>query len=580
MGGVEDDEPPSKRVKVSSGESGGLSNGISIREQGSCSLSDSMARLLASQEDDEVVGSKGVIQKVELVRIIAEALYSLGYSKTGARLEEESGIPLHSTLVDLFVQQILDGQWDESVTTLHEIDLMDETIIKLASFVILEQKFFELLDGEKVMDALKTLRTEIAPLCINDDRVRELSYFILSPSQNLLDRTLGQESRLNSRKKLLEELQKLLPPTVIIPENRLVHLVEQALDLQRDACRFHNSSVGEMSLLTDHQCGRDQIPCQTLQVLQEHSDEVWFLQFSHNGKYLASSSGDCLVIIWEVEVDGQVSMKHKLSGHQKPVSYISWSPDDHQLLTCGVEETVRRWDIASGECLHVYEKSGLGFVSCGWAADGKSIFSGVTDKSISMWDLEGKELECWKGQRTIRIADLGTTTDGKELITVCKETTILLFGWETKSEKFIEEDQTITSFALSEDRKFLLVSLLNEELHLWNIDGCPKLVAKYKGHKRSRFVVRSCFGGLEQAFIASGSEDSQVYVWRRLSGELILTLAGHSGAVNCVSWNPANPHMLASASDDRTIRIWGLNRVNLNYNGRHTNAVHCCNGKT
>ncbi|KAL0320023.1 UNVERIFIED_CONTAM: WD repeat-containing protein 26 [Sesamum radiatum] len=488
MGGVEDDEPPSKRVKVSSGESGDLSNGLSVSEEGSCSLSDSMARLPASQEDDEVVGSKGVIKKVELVRIIAEALYSLGYSKTGARLEEESGIPLRSTLIDLFMQQILDGKWDESVATLHEINLMDETIVKLASFVILEQKFFELLDGDKVMDALKTLRIEIAPLCINDDRVRELSYFIVSPSLNLLEGTSGQESRIKSRKSLLEELQKLLPPTVMIPENRLVHLVEQALGFQTDACRFHNSSVGEMSLLTDHQCGRDQIPCQTLQILRDHSDEVWFLEFSHNGKFLASSSGDCLVIIWEVKVDGQVSMKHKLSGHLKPVNYVSWSPDDLELLTCGVEETVRRWNVASGECLHVYEKSGFGLVSCGWAPDGKSIFSGVTDKSISMWDQDGKEIECWKGQKTSRIADLGITANGKELITV--------------------------------------------------------------------------------------------YIWHRLSGELILTLAGHSGAVNCVSWNPTNPHMLASASDDRTIRIWGLSRVNMNFNGRHSTGVHCCNGKT
>ena len=36
------------------------------------------------------------------------------------------------------------------------------------------------------------------------------------------------------------------------------------------------------------------------QILNEHSDEVWFLQFSHNGQYLASSSNDRTVIIWEV----------------------------------------------------------------------------------------------------------------------------------------------------------------------------------------------------------------------------------------------------------------------------------------
>ncbi|KAL0400213.1 UNVERIFIED_CONTAM: WD repeat-containing protein 26 [Sesamum radiatum] len=580
MGGVEDNEPPSKRVKVSSGESGGLSNGVSYREQSSCSLSDSMAQPLASQEDDEVVGSKGIIKKVELVRIIGEALYSLGYSKIGAHLEEESGILLHSPAVDLFMHHILRGQWDESVSMLHEIGLGDETIIMSASFVILEQKFLELLDRKKIIDALKTLRTEIAPLRINEERVRELSFYILSPSQSLLDGTSSKGLRMRSRKKLLEELHKLIPPTVMIPERRLVHLVEHALDLQKDACRFHNSSVGKMSLLTDHQCGRNHIPSQTLQVLREHSDEVWFLQFSHNGKYLASSAGDCLVIIWEVKVDGQVALKHKLSGHQRPVSYISWSADDDQLLTCGVEETVRRWDISSGECLHIYEKRGLGLVSCAWAPDGKSIFCGVTDKSISMWDLEGNELECWKGQRTTRIADLGISTDGKELVTVCKETTILLFGWETISEKFIKEDQFITSFALSADSKFLLVSLFNGELHLWNIDGCIRLIAKYKGHKRSRFVVRSCFGGLEQAFVASGSEDSQVHIWHKVSGELILTLAGHSGAVNCVSWNPVNPHMLASASDDRTIRIWGLNQENMNCNGGHSNGVHCCNGRT
>ncbi|GAA0185707.1 hypothetical protein LIER_33858 [Lithospermum erythrorhizon] len=576
MGRVADDEPPSKRVKVYPAELRGYINGQTSLEVASCSSTDSMARPLASQGDDEVVGSKGVVKKTEFIQIIAETLCSLGYKRTGKLLEEESGIPLHSSLVTILMQQIHDGKWDESVDTLSKLESVDDIIVKLASFIILEQKFFKLLSEEKIMDALKTLRTQIAPLCIKNDRVRELSSCIVS--QHIGEKP-ATDLRLKSSSELLEELQRVLPNAVMIPEKRLVHLVEQALDLQRDTCRFHNSLVTEMSLLSDHQCGRDQIPSQTIQILSGHTGEVWILQFANGGRYLASASSDGSVIIWEVKLDGEVLMKHMLTGLEKPVIYIAWSPDDHQLLTCESENCIRRWEISTGECRCIYTKSGCGFISCGWAPDGNRIYSGATDRSISMWDLEGNELESWKGRRTIKTSDLGITGDGKQIVTFCKENVISLVEWGTKTERLIEENQIIVHFALSRDSKYLLVSLMNQEIHLWDIDK-NVLVAKYKGHKRSRFIVRSCLGGFEQSFVASGSEDSQVYIWHRASGDLIGTLAGHSGSVNCVSWNPANPHMLASASDDHTIRIWGLSQMKLHTNGKvHTNGV-CCNGNT
>lgn len=207
-----------------------------------------------------------------------------------------------------------------------------------------------------------------------------------------------------------------------------------------------------------------------------------------------------------------MTLKHRLSGHQKPVSCVAWSNDDHQLLTCGVEEAVRRWDVASGDCLHVYEKVGLGLVSCSWHPNGKYVFSGVNDKSICMWELDGKEVECWKGQRTLKISDLEVTRNGNLILSMCRESAILLLDREEGTQRIIEEDQTITSFSISPDSRFLLVNLLNQEIHLWNIEGDIKPIAKYKGHKRARFVIRSCFGGLDQAFVASGSEDSQVWI--------------------------------------------------------------------
>ncbi|KAL8150645.1 hypothetical protein V2J09_020453 [Rumex salicifolius] len=568
MGGLEDNEPPLKRVKETQRELNSFLGNSSCCNSTAYSLGDQMAQSLSSQGDDMMVGTKGVIRKQEYVKIITRALYSLGYDKSGALLEEESGIQLHSSIVSLFMQQMLDGKWDESVMTLHKIGISDETL-KSASFVILEQKFLELLQREKTMEALTTLRNEIVPLQINSDRVPELAACIF----NSQSKCASSNECANPRSQILDRLQKLLPASIIIPERRLEHLVEQALDIQHCSCAFHNTLDDELSLYTDHQCGKSQIPSRTLQVLQAHNDEVWYLQFSHNGKYLASASKDESTIIWEVREDGKLYLKHKLVGHQTPVSTLSWSPDDKQLLTCGLEDVVRRWDINSGECLQVYEKQGLGLVSCEWFPDGEGVISGVTDKSICFWDLDGIELEWWKGQRTLKISDMAITSDGKKILTICRDSTIVMVDREAKFETLIEEDQVITSFSLSKDNRFLLIDLLNQEIHLWSIEDGPKVISKYKGHKRSRFLLHSCFGGFEQSFIASGSEDSQVYIWQRATGELLSVLPGHSGAVNCMSWNPTNPHMLASASDDRTIRIWGLKQMNMKLNGAHSNGV-------
>lgn len=55
--------------------------------------------------------------------------------------------------------------------------------------------------------------------------------------------------------------------------------------------------------------------------------------------------------------------------------------------------------------------------------------------------------------------------------------------------------------------------------------------------------------------------DGKVYVWHRDTGVNVHILEGHGGgSVNAVAWNTKHGGMFASASDDRTVRVWGLDQ--------------------
>ncbi|KAK3198040.1 hypothetical protein Dsin_021455 [Dipteronia sinensis] len=88
-----------------------------------------------------------------------------------------------------------------------------------------------------------------------------------------------------SRSEFLTKLQKLLPPSIVIPEKRLEHLVESALDVQQDSCAFHNTLDSDLSLYSNHRCGRNRIPSPTLQV-REHYGWLLFTSDSLHGPHL------------------------------------------------------------------------------------------------------------------------------------------------------------------------------------------------------------------------------------------------------------------------------------------------------
>lgn len=508
-----------------------------------------------------MIGPKGLIKKHEFVRIIIQCLYSLGFKKSAASLESESGISYKSVELGLLESQILNANWDTCIDTLHGLkELTDETRAS-ALFLMCRQSFLEYLIRGDDSSALSVLRKQISALHVGREKVHNLAFGVLSLKEMGLGKVDDDDVVIESRKKLLTEMEKLLPPPITLPDRRLDHLVELAVNGQIDSCMYHNS-FDSVSLYEDHLCGRDQIPTETIQILHDHKHEVWFVQFSNNGEHLASSSCDCSAIIWKVLQDGKITLKHTLRSHQNPVSFVSWSPNDTMLLTCGNGEVLKLWDVETGTCKHTFGNPGFTVSSCAWFPDSKRLVCGSSEaeKGIYMWDCEGNEIKAWKGTRMPKILDLAVTPDGQNLISVFSDKEIRILNVTTNAERVISEEHPITSLSISGDSKYLIVNLNSQEIHMWDVAGIWVKPWKYEGHKQHKYVIRSCFGGLNSTFIASGSEDSQVYIWNRRSSNPVEVLSGHSMTVNCVSWNPKRPQMLASASDDQTIRVWGPSR--------------------
>jgi WD repeat-containing protein 26 len=90
---------------------------------------------------------------------------------------------------------------------------------------------------------------------------------------------------------------------VMIPQRRFSALLQQARSYQIQQCVYHNSPTSAaFSLYKDHQCDKSAFPRVTTTILEVHTDEVWNLEWSHDGAYLASASKDRSAIIWRIGV--------------------------------------------------------------------------------------------------------------------------------------------------------------------------------------------------------------------------------------------------------------------------------------
>ncbi|MCJ1395356.1 hypothetical protein MMC18_008240 [Xylographa bjoerkii] len=517
----------------------------------------------------------------EVARLLIQGLNDLGYSDTAHKLVQESGYDLESPSVAAFRHAILNGEWSEAESLLfgsqpsndgggvsisngngnrHEGLVLAEGVDKdVLRFRLRRQKYLELLEERDHGGALMVLRQELTPLHQDVGQLHILSGLMVCQSaEELKSQALWDGAHGSSRNLLLSDLSRSISPSVMIPDHRLAVLLDQVKQTQITNCLYHNPTTSP-SLFSDHICDRSQFPLQTHVVLVQ-THEVWFVQFSHDGRRLATGGESTSITIYDT-IDFQI--RHTLSEHTKAVAYAAWSPDDTKLVTCSHDFTAKVWDTLSGQRILSVVHGEEPVTSAAWAPNGQTFITGSLDKqsSLHIWNLSGDNIHVWSD--STRVQDLALSPDGKRLVIISPEREITVYNFTTWNEEYSLRLKTkLTCVRISRDSKYMLINMVDNELQLIDI-GSAEIVRRFLGQKQGEYIIRGSFGGADENLIISGSEDGRIYIWHRENGTLIETLEGHpGGCANAVAWNPADSCMFASGGDDKKVKIWSKEASN------------------
>ena len=231
---------------------------------------------------------------------------------------------------------------------------------------------------------------------------------------------------------------------------------------------------------------------QCLRTLQGHTEKVFSVALSpktwgSTGGILASGSADCTVRLWDIKTGQCLKV---LQEHDDRVFSVCFSPDNQAIASSSADQTVKLWAVNTGQCFQTLRGHSYWVLCAAFSpipsfpplarGVGGILATGSADQTVRLWDVEtGQCLKILQGH-TNQVMSVSFSPDGQTLASASADETVKL--WAVRTGQCLKTLQGHTSQVLSisfnPQGNILASSSADETIKLWDINTgeCLKII--------------------------------------------------------------------------------------------------------